>query len=132
MNVFVLTAYERYRKVLHPLKAVKPRILYPLYGASWAAAALATAVAWATAHEGTAVQPSGLYCNLDFAVAGNFGVFVVFIAIPLVWCAWAYTMIYFHLKSLGDDRVGDNRTSRRESTIAMKVTHNMHALKDVR
>ena len=67
------------------------------------------------------MQPSKLYCNLDFATVGNFTIFIVFIMVPLGWCVWAYVKMYYHLKSLGDDRVGDNAATRIEAQIAMKV-----------
>ena len=67
------------------------------------------------------MQPSKLYCNLDFTTVGNFAIFVMFILTPLGGCVWAYVKMYYHLKSLGDDRVGDNAATRIEAQIAMKV-----------
>ena len=126
-NIFSLIAFERYRKVFTPLNSVQPGTLYNLYALTWAAGGAAVWLAWAIGGK-VAVQPSKLYCNFDFTSVGNFSIFIVFITVPLGGCVWAYAKMYYHLKSLGDDRVGDNAATRIEARIAMKVRAASHPL----
>ena len=70
-----------------------------------------------------AATPSGLYCNLDFTLPGVFIVVNLFIIAPLVVAAGAYVSIYYHLQSLGRQRVAgaNDAATRIEGALAMKM-----------
>ena len=119
INIFCVIAYERYRKVLHPLNSLQPRDIYQLYGLSWAAGALAASLVPAAGQ--FTIQPSGLYCNMDFQEPAIFGICIIFILLPLIGCVWTYVKVYQHIVNLGRTRVAHHEATRAEGAIAMKV-----------
>uniref|UniRef100_A0A7S2BMH6 G-protein coupled receptors family 1 profile domain-containing protein n=1 Tax=Florenciella parvula TaxID=236787 RepID=A0A7S2BMH6_9STRA len=118
VNIFVLCAYERYKKIITPFDTLRAKNIPKLYAICWVIGSSTPAINFAVG--GYTLQSSGLFCNIDFRQPGSVVIGLAFIGGPMLYVAWAYYKIVTTIKSMGKDVAGDKGCAK-ENAIAMKM-----------